>query len=114
MTTTVTDKLTAKQENKKSAHKIAREQQKAVLKVLIIKNNLSIAQAAFKLDMEECTATGILFAKRPTQKQIDYALEVYNKGLSLTIACVAAGVSFPVFRKALREARANENRIQRW
>lgn len=99
---------------KKSAHQSLREMYKNVLRDSILKKNMSIFDAAFKLDIDECSAHGILFDKKPSQKQIDYAMEIFDKGLSLTVACVAAGVSFAAFKKARRDCGNIYYKPQRW
>jgi hypothetical protein len=65
------------------------------------------------LDIAETLAHTILFSKYPTQEQINYAFEVYNKGLSLLHACVASGVAIPAFKLAYQKTRANPYKLQR-
>jgi hypothetical protein len=103
-----------KSEMKKSAYKTMRETYRTVLRHLILRKNFSIFDAANKYDIDECAAENVLFDKKPTPRQIAYALEIYDKGLSVTIACVAAGVPLKVFKKALRERSSTEYRPKRW
>jgi len=114
MTTATTSTPKTRQELKQSSHKSLRAMHKTVLRELILKKNYSIFDAAFKFDMDEITAIGILFDKKPTQQQIDYALEIYNKGLSMVVACVAASVPFNIFKKALSAAPRDEYKPKRW
>jgi hypothetical protein len=114
MTTATPRVPKTRHELKKSSHKSLRAMYKTVLRELILKKNYSIFDAAFKFDMDEVTAIGILFDKKPTQAQIDYALEIYNKGLSMTVACVAASVPFNIFKKAHSTAPRTEYKPKRW
>ncbi len=85
-----------------------------VLRDLILKHGFSIGDAAAKFDMDEGRVRRLLFSKVPTAQQYEYALEIYNKGFSVTIACVGAGVSFEHFKKARKEAMRHEYKPLRW
>lgn len=87
--------------------------EKSMLQNLVLKKDYSIAAAADSLDIDETLAHSTLFSKNPTQQQIDYALEVYNKGLSLLHACVASGVSMASFKKVYHATRVTRYRSQR-
>ncbi len=87
---------------------------KNMLTDLILKKGLSIYEAAISCDMDEGAAKRSLFSKKPTAQQINRAIEIYDKGLSLTIACVASGVSVEHFRKAKQERSANKYNPYRW
>lgn len=87
---------------------------KNMLTDLILKKGLSIYEAAISCDMDEGAAKRSLFSKKPTAQQINRAMEIYDKGLSLTIACVSSGVSFEYFRKARKNRVSNEYKPQRW
>jgi hypothetical protein len=80
------------------------------LKDLILKKNYSITAAADALDMDETLANSWLFNNKPTQMQIDKAIETYNKGLPLLHACVVAGVSFKAFKQAMQATKNNTRR----
>jgi hypothetical protein len=84
-----------------------------LLQDLVLQKSYSITAAADSLDIEETLANSILFNKKPTQEQIDYALEIYNKGLPLLHACVASGVAMEVFKKAYRATKVDRYRSQR-
>jgi hypothetical protein len=87
---------------------------KQALRDLVLKHGFSISDAAAKFDMDEGRVERLLFSKVPTAQQYDYALEIYNKGFSMTVACVGAGVSFAHFKKARKEAMRHEYRPLRW
>ena len=80
------------------------------LQDLILKKNYSITAAADTLDMDETLANSWLFSNKPTQMQIDKAIETYNKGLPLLHACVVAGVPFKVFKQAMHATKNNTRR----
>jgi hypothetical protein len=84
-----------------------------MLKDFIIRKGLSIYEASVRCDIDECRANFVLFDKKPTQNQIDYALEIYNKGLPMLQACVASGVSFETFKKIRREQMQKDRKPQR-
>ena len=87
---------------------------KQALRDLVLKHGFSISDAAAKFDMDEGRVENLLFSKYPTAQQYDYALEIYNKGFSMTVACVGAGVSFEHFKKARKEAIKHEYKPMRW
>lgn len=87
---------------------------KNILRDLVIKHGYSVAEAAAKFDIDEGRAERLLYTKNPTAQQYEYALEIYDKGLSMVIACVAAGVSPSNFAKARRERVRNAYRPLRW
>jgi len=88
--------------------------EKNMLMDMILNKGLSIQEAAIRCDLDECAAYRRLFSKKPTPQQINRAIEIYDKGLSLTIACVASGVSVEHFRKAKQERSANKYNPYRW
>lgn len=90
------------------------EAEKNMLKDLILRKNMSIYEASVRCDIDERRANFVLFDKKPTQNQIDYALEIYNKGLPMLQACVASGVSFDTFKKIRREQMQKDRNPQRW
>lgn len=83
---------------------------KNTLQDLILRKNYSITAAADALDIDETLANSWLFSNKPTQMQIDKAIETYNKGLSLLHACVIAGVSFKAFKQAMHATKNNTRR----
>jgi hypothetical protein len=85
-----------------------------ILRDLILKKGMSLHEAAVAGNLDACKATARLFDKRPSKEQLNRAMEIYDKGLSLTIACVASGVSFEHFRAARRNHVSNEYKPQRW
>lgn len=87
---------------------------KYALKNLIIKDGYSVFSAASKYDMEESHANNILFDKKPTDKQFAHAFEIYDKGFSLTMACVVSGVSPEAFKSARRAKENKQYRPARW
>jgi hypothetical protein len=87
---------------------------KNMLSDLILKKGLSIYEAAISCDIDEAAARRSLFSKKPTAQQINRAIEIYDKGLSLLVACVASGVSVEHFRKAKQERFSNKFNPQRW
>lgn len=90
-----------------------RASDRQTLQNLILKKNYSIAQAADFLDINETLAHTTLFLKHPSQEQINYAFEIYNKGLPLLHACVASGVSIAAFKVAYQKTKANPYRNER-
>jgi len=80
------------------------------LQDLIMRKNYSITAAADALDIDETLANSWLFSNKPTQMQIDKAIETYNNGLSLLHACVLSGVSFRAFKQAMQASKNNTRR----
>jgi len=85
------------------------------LKDLIIRRKFrSLVAAADVLELTELQASNILFKLKPTEKDIKYALEIYNKGFTTLEACAVSGVS----PEALLVAQKNDTtkfwRPQRW
>lgn len=81
---------------------------KQALRRLIIKYNLSVYQAAMKLDIDVTKAEYLLYAKKPTKAQIDHAFEIYNKGFAFNLACAASGVSPNEFKIAMRKKKSEQ------
>jgi hypothetical protein len=90
------------------------EAERSMLRDLILRKNMSIYDAGVAANLDDCKVNARLFDKHPTESQINRAMEIYDKGLSLTIACVASGVSFEHFRKAKHEKDATKHKPQRW
>jgi hypothetical protein len=88
--------------------------EKNILANLILIKGLSIHDAAVACDLDTCKAHSRLFSKRPTEQQINRALEIYNKGLPLLTACVASGVSPEKFKAINKQRYANQYNPQRW
>ena len=81
---------------------------------LVLKRGHSVEYAAVLLYIDDILAKKLIFTNKPTQNQIDYAMEVYNKGLPVMHACVASGVSFETFKKVRRELAEKEYKPYRW
>lgn len=88
--------------------------EKNVLSNLILIKGLSIHDAAVACDLDTCKAYSRLFSKRPTEQQINRALEIYNKGLPLLTACVASGVSPEKFKDINKQRYTKQYNPQRW
>ena len=87
---------------------------KQALQELIIKHGYSIVDAAAKFDIDECRAEYILFSSKPNKQQTAHALEIYNKGFPLMMACVASGVSIKDFNKAKKQESLQQYKPLRW
>lgn len=90
------------------------EAERNILRDLILKKGMSLHEAAVAGNLDACKVHARLFDKRPTESQLNRAMEIYDKGLSLTIACVSSGVSFEYFRRARKNRVTNEYKPQRW
>jgi hypothetical protein len=88
--------------------------ERSILRDLILKKGMSLHEAAVAGNIDVSKAHSRLFDKHPTEAQINRAMEIYDKGLSFNIACVASGVSFEHFRTARKNRVANEYKPQRW
>jgi hypothetical protein len=87
---------------------------KSVLTHLIVNQGVSIDAAAISCDLDTDAAKRILFSRKPTTQQIDKAIEIYEEGLSLTVACASSGVSVEHFRKAKQERPSKKYKPLRW
>jgi len=90
------------------------EAEKNVLTDMVVNKGLSIYEAAVKCDIDELRAHRILFNKKPTDKQISRAFEIYDKGLSMIIACVSSGVSPAIFKSLNKQRLENTYKPYRW
>lgn len=78
------------------------------LRKFICKPGVSIIDGADHFDISEAAAHALLFKRKPTDRDITNALQLYEAGQPLKNACVMSGVSEKDFAKALARSRARK------
>lgn len=78
------------------------------LRKFICRPGVSIVDGADHFDISEAAAHSLLFKRKPTDRDITNALQLYESGQPLKNACVMSGVSEKVFAKALAKNKARK------
>lgn len=70
-------------------------------KAFLCRPGVSLMDAADQFEISEAAAEQLVYKRKPTDRDISIALEVYDKGFSLKEACVRGGVKMEILGQAI-------------
>lgn len=79
----------------------------------IMRNRVSVDEAALALDLDKKAAERLLYERKPTQQHCHAAAEHYSKGFSLEESCVLAKLHPKYFAAALADFKKSRPKRHR-